>query len=155
ANERIAGQRTLAEEQRGLAELKTREADEKARELEHQLYVHRVNLAQREALTDIIAAERLLDGCPPGSRGWEWDYVKRLCHLERRPLRGHIRSVNAVAFSPDGRRVISGAGDRFYAALSTHDAELNLWDAETGRLLTPLSGLKGAVFSVAFSPDGK
>jgi WD40 repeat protein/serine/threonine protein kinase len=155
ANERIANQRALAEVQRGLAELKTREADEKARALEHQLYIHRVNLAQSEALNDIIAAGRLLDQCPPVARGWEWDYVKRLCHLERRTLRGHTRSVNAVAFSRDGRRVVSGAGDRYYGALGTHDAELTLWDAESGRPIQQLKGLKGAVFSVAFSPDGR
>src|SRR5262249_29724641 len=71
ANDRIANQRALAEVQRGLAELKTREADEKARALEHQLYIHRVNLAQHEAPNDIIAAGRLLDQCPPVARGWE------------------------------------------------------------------------------------
>ena len=137
------------------AELKTREASEKTQALERQLYINRVNLAQREALTDIAVAERLLDECPPSSRGWEWHYIQRLCHLERRTLRGHTRSVNAVAFSPDGRRVISGAGERYYGALMTHDAELTLWDAQSGRSLQRLTGLKGAVNSVAFSPDGK
>jgi WD40 repeat protein/serine/threonine protein kinase len=120
-----------------------------------QLYIHRVNLAQREAVTDIVAAERLLDQCPPRYRGWEWQYVRRLCHQERRTLRGHTRPVNAVAFSPDGRRLVSGAGERYYNALTTHEAELTLWDAETGRALRRLSGLKGAVFSVVFSPDGQ
>src|SRR5207247_2275680 len=99
--------------------------------------------------------EQLLDECPPGIRGWEWDYVKRSCHLERRTFRGHTRSVNAVAFSPDGRWVISGAGERYYGALATQDAELTLWDAQDGRSLRRLSGLKGAVFSAAFSPDGQ
>jgi WD40 repeat protein len=155
ANDRTERQRAVADQLRRLAEFKTREANEKAKALERQLYINRVNLAQREALTDIAVAERLLDQCPPGLRGWEWNYLKRFCHLERRTFRGHTRPVNAVAFSPDGRQVISGAGERFYSARTTHDAELTLWDAHNGRSLQRLTGLKGAVNSVAFSPDGK
>lgn len=51
--------------------------------------------------------------------------------------------------------MISGAGERYYAALMTHDAELTLWDAHSGRSLQRFTGLNGAVNSVAFSPDGK
>jgi WD40 repeat protein/serine/threonine protein kinase len=155
ANRRTESQRAFADEQRRLAELKTREAREKAGALEHQLYIHRVNLAQREALTDVARAEQLLDECPPASRGWEWDYVHRYCHQERGTLGGHTHAVNAVAFSPDGRRVVSGAGDRYYDATATQDAELIVWDAESGRMSRRLTGLKGAVFSAAFSPDGR
>jgi len=155
ANERTERHRAWADQQWRRAELKTLEANEKAQALERQLYIHRVNLAQREALTNIDRAERLLDECPPGLRGWEWNYIKRFCHVERRSLRGHTRSVNTVAFSPDGRLLISGAGERFYGAEITHDAELTLWDWRSGRQLRSFLGLKGSVNSVAFSPDGK
>jgi WD40 repeat protein len=134
---------------------KSLEANEKTRALERQLYIHRVNLAQREAVTDIAEAKRFLDQCPLTLRGWEWNYIERSCHLERRTLRGHTHSVNTVAFSPDGRLVVSGAGERFYGASETHNAELILWDARSGRRVCSVPGLKGAINTVAFSPDGK
>ncbi len=55
-------------------------------------------------------------------------------------------SVLGVAFSPDGRRIVSG---------STDDT-LRLWNAETGQPLgAPLTGHTQAVSGVAFSPDGR
>jgi WD40 repeat protein len=134
---------------------KTLEANQKTRALERQLYINRISLAQREALTNIYGAEQLLDQCPPALRGWEWNYVRRSCHLERRTLKSHTRSVNTVAFSPDGRLLLSGAGERYYGAEVTHDAELTLWDARSGQRLRGLAGLKGGVNSAAFSPDGR
>ena len=51
-----------------------------------------------------------------------------------------------MAFSPDGKRIVSGS----------HDNTLRLWDADTGQPIgQPMTGHTGAVFSVAFSPDGK
>ena len=52
----------------------------------------------------------------------------------------------SVAFSPDGRRIVSGSGDK----------TLRLWDANTGQPIgAPLEGHKYRVLSVAFSPDGR
>jgi WD40 repeat protein len=56
----------------------------------------------------------------------------------RNPLR-------AVAYSPDGSRVIT-AGD---------DGAARVWDAASGQLLLTLTGHYGLIYSVAFSPDGK
>jgi len=61
-------------------------------------------------------------------------------------LQGHGHVVMAVAFSPDGRRIVSGSDDE----------TLRLWDATTGQPIgSPLQGHKGGVVSVAFSPDGR
>jgi WD40 repeat protein len=154
ANERTERQAVVADQLRRLAEFKTREANDQAEVLKNQLYVHRVSLAQREAQTDIAAADRLLDECDASSRGWEWNYVRRLCHLESNTFRAHTRPVNAVAFSPDGRFVISGAGARNYDAVEGHEAELVIWDATNGRIERRLAGLKGAIYSVAINRDG-
>lgn len=48
----------------------------------------------------------------------------------------------SLAFSPDGRRLATGAGDNVI-----------VWDAETGKLLLTLKGHRSDVNSVAFSPD--
>jgi WD40 repeat protein len=54
--------------------------------------------------------------------------------------------VFSVAFSPDGRRIVSGSVDK----------TLRLWDAATGQPIgPPLQGHTKAVLSVAFSPDGR
>jgi WD40 repeat protein len=53
--------------------------------------------------------------------------------------------VNAVAFSPDGKRLASASNDR----------TVKVWEAQTGQEVLTLKGHAGAVYSVAFSPDGK
>ncbi|KAI0026732.1 quinon protein alcohol dehydrogenase-like superfamily, partial [Vararia minispora EC-137] len=53
-------------------------------------------------------------------------------------------SVNAVAFSPDGTRVVS----------SSDDHSVRIWDASTGQQVQMLGGHTSWVMSVAFSPDG-
>ena len=49
-----------------------------------------------------------------------------------------------MAFSPDGRRIVSGS----------YDKTVKVWDAATGQEMLTLKG-HTAVYSVAFSPDGR
>lgn len=57
---------------------------------------------------------------------------------------GHINKVDAVAFSPSGQVVASGAGD-----------EVKLWGAENGTLIDTFAGHAAGVLSVDLSPDGQ
>jgi uncharacterized caspase-like protein len=68
-----------------------------------------------------------------------------------RTFSGHLSNVNSLAFSPDGKQVLSGSGD--YDA--GNDFTVKLWDAAIGREIRTFSGHTWPVNSVAFSPDGK
>ena len=50
-----------------------------------------------------------------------------------------------MAFSPDGKRIVSGSDDN----------TVKVWDARTGQEVLTLKGHTDGVISVAFSPDGK
>ena len=61
-------------------------------------------------------------------------------------IQGHTNSVISVAFSPDGRLIVS----------SSRDQTIQVWDAQTGgQVGNPLQGHTHWVNSVAFSPDGR
>jgi WD40 repeat protein len=60
-------------------------------------------------------------------------------------LEGHTDWVTSIAFSPDGRRIVSGSEDK----------SVRVWDSSTGETLEVLEGHTHAVTSVAFSPDDR
>jgi WD40 repeat protein len=66
-----------------------------------------------------------------------------------RSLRGYHDQVIALAFSPDGRLLASGAGDW------CEPGEVRVWEVTTGRCLRTLTGHPNQVDSVAFSSDGR
>jgi hypothetical protein len=60
------------------------------------------------------------------------------------PFKGHRGWVNSVAFSPDGKRIVSRGSD----------GTLRLWTLDGKPAAEPFTGHAGEVSSVAFSPDG-
>jgi WD40 repeat protein len=81
----------------------------------------------------------------------EWEGLAR-CHDLRsgrvvgQPL-GHGDSVRAVAYSPDGRYLLTGCED--------DDPVVRVWDVSAARVVHTLTGHSRRISSVAFSPDGK
>ena len=58
---------------------------------------------------------------------------------------GHLHNVSALAFSPDGKLLASGAFDH----------HIKLWDAASGKEMMALRQPEEWVHCLAFSPDGK
>lgn len=61
------------------------------------------------------------------------------------PLKGHGYPVQSIAFSPDSKRVISGA----------HDGKIFLWNVPNGECLGLVRVFHRRVDSISFSPDGE
>src|SRR5262249_19831864 len=71
------------------AEAARQELEAKHQKLETTLYFHGIALAHRELQENHLRkAEDLLDECPADHRAWEWDYLKRFCHVEPVTVRG-------------------------------------------------------------------
>jgi WD40 repeat protein/serine/threonine protein kinase len=100
---------------------------------------------------NILAARGLLDGTRKDLRGWEWDYLHRLCHADLLTLR-HGGSVKSAVFSPDGSRVLTACRDQ----------TAQVWNARTGKRvslqlrhsLPQAPVVTRDDVSAAFSPDG-
>jgi WD40 repeat protein len=63
---------------------------------------------------------------------------------EERVLKGHSDAVHSAAFSPDGRRIVTGSDDR----------TARVWDVQTGEQIAILRDHTAPVRSAVFSPDG-
>jgi WD40 repeat protein len=115
---------------------------------------------EREAAGKALAeiGEPALDALQPALKSADIDVRHRAEELvktisgrlygEKFRFLGHKDAVFALAFSADGRRILSAGG--VYA-----DQVARVWDAQSGKVLKTFVGHTGWISSAALSPDGK
>ena len=141
-------QRVAAERERGIAE---QERDNTSR----HLYIANIHLAQQAWETGRVGRVRqLLDQHVPQTgqaelRGWEWYYLRSLCHRELLSLRVGVGVVQSVAWSLDGKRLITTIPTLRQpvedAGITAWDTTVTVWDTSTSKEILSFSATSGEV----------
>jgi WD40 repeat protein/serine/threonine protein kinase len=127
-----------------------RDADRQRDEARLDGYASGMRLAQYAwDGNNIVLARDLLDHLPTEAggkplRGFEWNYLSRLCHAEVLTLQGPGFGERCVAFNPDGSRLAMGCFKT-----------VQIRDSVNGKELLSLGGHTHYVRQVIFSPDGR
>ncbi len=144
AQSRAEAQQKIAEGQKERADTERQRAQEQLKRAEWLVYAGKLMLAQTDFESGSGGmAKHYLEECAPDLRGWEYRYLRaRIDALQT--FAGHRGRVLGAAFSPNGRRVITGG----------EYGTAKIWDVASGQAILELKGLHGSVECVAFSPDG-
>jgi WD40 repeat protein len=139
-------QRDLATEAEGVANQRRQEAETARYAAEAAKYAASMGLLQAawDNHNMLRVRDLLNETAKSPERGFEWYYWQRLCRVEHVPLLGHQGGVLALAFAPDGQRLVTGVTD----------GTARVWDLSSGREFLCLRGHRGEVMSVAYAPDG-
>ncbi|MCK6483652.1 MAG: protein kinase [Phycisphaerae bacterium] len=108
---------------------------------ELEAYAARLAGAQMAMAANAWAEARdLLEACPQGKRGWEWEFLKN----QAEAIRWSRADTCDAQFSPDGSKIIT---------LSTYSA-VRVIEATTGAPIGKPLEQRQQVRSATFSPDG-
>lgn len=142
------------------AETARSRADENVERAESALYFNRIALARQGIESEGIDQTLLmLERCRPvenarDRRNWEWRYLNRQAKLGHRDGLDHFREgdiwtwINAVAWSPDGKRLVSVGGP----VADMTPGKVRIWDSESWQCLFEYDQPGGAVIAAAWHP---
>lgn len=118
-------------------------AEEQSDEYRKLFYVHCVAQADTKYREhNLRSARQLLKRCPEDLRNWEWH---RLNHVTDESRVTFARQ-SFIALSPSGKRWVGG---------SIRTSDITVWDLDSQRKVTTLSGHKSPPWCAVFSPNGK
>ena len=126
-------------------EKERKKADDLANRLEVFEYGKTMQVAHQEWREGNVAATlALLDATPKHLRGWEWQYVNRLCHSDLLTLDDRSGLVLSVSYCPTREWIVTASLNKV----------ATIWDARTGAVVRRLLGHTDRVESASFSADG-
>jgi WD40 repeat protein len=119
----------------------------------HKGYVNSVAFSPdgRTALSGGCAYDDSIGNCDKGQLIL-WDIIGTREAI--RTFTGRFTGINSLAFSPDGRTVLSGSNDHT-GRVDLDGQSLILWDIRIGEAIWTFRGHTNTVNSVVFSPDGR
>ncbi|NLF19454.1 MAG: hypothetical protein GX595_19680, partial [Lentisphaerae bacterium] len=124
--DRAEGAERTARAEKDRAEAAEREARAQKDHIETEYYLNSIALADRSLNEgDYANARRLLEGCAPRLRHWEWGWLARRSQRLLAEFEGHTARPGWIEFSPDGNQVLGSFGE--FAARA--------WDTRSGKLL--------------------
>jgi WD40 repeat protein len=150
AQKRQAEERAAAE-----ASERARAAAAEAKALE-SLYFSQIAQARLEwRSNNVPVARHILEGCDPNRRGWEWRYLNGISRAELQEIEipTRITFIDAVAFSPDGRRFAFSAHNPYAASLVEKGHLVEIWDICPARRVRAFE-TSGTSTRLSFSPYG-
>jgi len=134
-----------AQRQRQAVEEERNEAERQRKIAEVQSYYSSIQLASSKInQKQYPLARKILWSTSEEHRNWEWGYFLNQCYQSLATLEDHDDRVLGAAFSPDGTRIVTIAGDH-----------AKIWNVANGTLQFTLEGHSEKVWNVSFSRDGK
>lgn len=95
----------------------------------------------------LTASGSTVESSTPVAQLWDVETGRLIREFE-----GHRATIHSISFSPDGRQILTGAGNNYY--VGEQDPTVRVWDAATGKQLAVLKARTTYVMSSKFSPDG-
>jgi tRNA A-37 threonylcarbamoyl transferase component Bud32 len=141
----VAWETQVANREWARAERELTRAERLLDDSQARLYINSIELAGREwEAGRVDRAVTALDSCEAPRRGWEWNYLQRLCHAELVKIPVGYDAPD-VAFSRDGRLL---------AVANFSNRRIDLFDSQTGAPAGNSAGHEFGSVCARFSDDG-
>ena len=142
---RIDGERKAAEARADAAEQERKKIEALNAKIESIEYGRTIQVAHQEWRDgNIVKARALLADTKPELRGWEYQYLHRLCNSELLSFQPHATILSSAAYNSDGTRIVTAGFGK--------PGSVRVWDAKSGQERLTLK-VEQSISSVSFSPD--